>query len=519
MLNYFNLESVFGIIISLGDVFMKKSVFYILILLTCVFLTCLSTSYDYDLFARLIVGERFIEHSILPFKDFLSYTPTHTWYDHEWGSGVVFYFMLKYFGSLGLILLQSLLMFGTAFFIIKTQKLQRHAHPASITFMAVFLTLFWNLNSSLIRCQLFSFFFFSMFLYLMEKQRKFPESNSLWIIPPIVIIWNNLHGGVVSGLGLIFLYIIGAIIEKKPFKKQLATLAISAVLLVINPYGYKYLNFLFAATTMNRKYIIEWWSPLHANLFVYYLPICAYLIFGFLSGFRKKFDITKTIVLAVTLYSGLAHIKLLSLAIITVTALCYNDICYFFRFKFLKKTEKALYPAIFVLAILFIPFSSPNTNRVGNNKFPLPEVEFLKLNNIKGNIVVPFGLGSYISYKLYPDNLIFMDGRYEEVYNDKEFLTLRDYELAENNWKDIINNYKTEILMPRKDIEIYEVLKKDPEWTLVYEGYQTGIFLPKNKVQDNYIQPETKKTYYRKNLFIGNTFGKKLKTIGEKSND
>ena len=119
MLNYFNLESVFGIITLLGDVFMKKSVFYVAILLTCIFLTCLSINYDYDLFARLIVGERFIEESILPFKDFLSYTPTHNWYDHEWGSGVVFYFMLKYFGSFGLILLQSVLMFGTAFFIIK----------------------------------------------------------------------------------------------------------------------------------------------------------------------------------------------------------------------------------------------------------------------------------------------------------------------------------------------------------------------------------------------------------------
>lgn len=490
---------------------MKKSIFYIVILLTCVFLTCLSINYDYDLFARLIVGERFIEEAILPFKDFLSYTPTHDWYDHEWGSGVVFYFMLKYFGSLGLILLQSILMFGTAFFVIKTQKLQKHAYPASLLFMAIFLTLFWRLNPSLIRCQLFSFFFFSMFLYLMEKQRKFPKSNSLWVIAPTVIIWNNLHGGVVSGLGLIFMYVIGAIIEKRPFKKELAVLTISTPLLIINPYGFKYLNFLFSATTMNRKYIVEWWCFIATKHFWYYLPASVYVIVGFLSSFRKHFDITKTIVLAVTLYSGLAHVKLLSLSIIAVAALCYNDMCSLFRFRFLKKIEKALYPAIIVLALLFIPFSSPNANRMGDKRFPLPEVEFLQLNNIKGNIVVPFGLGSYISYKLYPDNLIYMDGRYEEVYNDKEFLTLRDYELAENNWKDVIDNYDTEILMPQKNVKIYNVLKNDPDWTLVYEGYQTGIFLPKNKVKKNYKQPETKKDYYRKNIFRGNTFGKKLK--------
>ena len=64
----------------------KKCVlFYTALAVFSIFLACLSTNYDFDLFARLIVGERFIEQGILPFKDFLSYTPTHPWYDHEWG--------------------------------------------------------------------------------------------------------------------------------------------------------------------------------------------------------------------------------------------------------------------------------------------------------------------------------------------------------------------------------------------------------------------------------------------------
>ena len=48
-----------------------------------------------------------------------------------------------------------------------------------------------------------------------------------------------------------------------------------------------------------------------------------------------------------------------------------------------------------------------------------PIAEFLRINNIKGNIIVPFEMGSYISYKLYPQNLIFMDGRYDGVYSFK----------------------------------------------------------------------------------------------------
>lgn len=486
---------------------------YCTLAVICLFLACLSTNYDYDLFARLIVGEKFIEEGIFPYHDFLSYTPTHAWFDHEWGSGVVFYLILKYAGPIGFLLFEAFALLGTAFFVIKTQRLQKHPFPTSLIFMSIFCVLLFRLNSELVRCQLFSFFFFSMFLYFCEKNKK-TSSNLIWFVPLITIIWNNLHGGIVSGLGLIFLYFIGAIIDKQPWKKYFAVLALSTPLLVINPYGYKYLNFLFSATTMQRKYIVEWWPFYASSHFLYYLPQSLFGIFALITSFcnsLKNKNITKLIVLSVTLYLGLAHVKLLSLTIITASALCYNDICFLFlKLKnFLIKFEKSLYLVIFIL-FFTIPFFSPNYERADTTKFPFQEVEFLKINNLKGNIVVPFGFGSYVSYKLYPDNLIYMDGRYEEVYNDKEFLTLKDYELALDNWQDIINNYDTEILMPLKTIDVYEKLKQDRNWTLIFEGYKCGIFVKTSALQSSYKEPEYKIDYYKKNIFMGE-FGKKLR--------
>lgn len=485
---------------------MNKRTIYIYILLgiLCLFLACLSTNYDYDLFARLIVGERFIENGILPFKDFLSYTPVHPWYDHEWGSGVIFYLFLKYLGSAGLILLQAGLMCVTAYFVIKTQRLQKKAYPTSLLFMTVFLILFMRLNSELIRCQLFSFAFFAMFLYFLEKNRR-TGSNLVWLIPIITIVWNNLHGGITAGLGLVFLYFIAAVIERKPWKKYLGVLAVSVPLLAINPYGWKYLNFLFSAATMNRKYIVEWWPFYHKRHFLYYLPASLYGIFALILNFvkKKKIDFTKTLILIVTLYQGLAHVKLLSLSIIAAAAFSYNDFCHVFSFikKFLKKVERTLYIIIPLFALL-IPLYSPLVPRADLYKFPLYEIEFLKINNIKGNIVVPFGHGSYASYKLYPDNLIFMDGRYEEVYNNKEFLALRDFELAEKNWDEIVKNYDTEILMPKKTSAVYYyLLNKDKNWELIFEGRQCGIFVKKDKRAFSYYEPEYNINYYRKTMF------------------
>ena len=505
---------------------MRKQTFFIYAALgiLCLFLVCLSTNYDYDLFARLIVGERFIEEGVLPFKDFLSYTPTHAWYDHEWGSGVVFYLFLKYLGPVGLLLLQALCMFGTAIFVIKTQKLQKHAYPVSLIFMSIFLAIIMHINPAIVRCQMFSFFFFSMFLYILEKVRKDYKTNLIWAIPPIVIIWNNLHGGVVSGLGLIFMYLIGALLEKKPWKKYLAALVISAPLLIINPYGVKYLNFLFSATTKNRKYITEWWPFYAKKHFLYYIWVSLYGIAGFVLNFtgknRKKINITRTIVLAVTLYLGLAHVKLLSLTVIAVSALCYNEIFGLFikLKKLLKRIEKSMYLVIIVL-MFTIPLFSPLYPRADLKKLPFYELEFIMINNIKGNIVVPFGLGSYASYKLYPDNLIYMDGRYEEVYNDEEFNNLRKFNLVEKNWDDIFNKYPTDILMPKKNNNAYMTLLNHPEWELVFEGYQCGVFVRKGKDKFTYYEPEYDIDYYRRTMFMGKHFGKKLNKHREKSND
>ena len=485
----------------------KTCLFYIVVALLCLFLACLSTNYDYDLFARLIVGERVIEHGILPFQDFLSYTPTNPWYDHEWGSGVVFYALIKYIGAVGLLIFQAIIMFFTAFFVIKTQRLQKHAYPTSLLFISIFLVLYMRLNSELIRCQLFSFFFFSVFLYILEGTKKGKFKNLIWTLPLITIFWNNVHGGVVSGIGLIAIYLTGALLENKCWVKYLGPFLCSGLFLIINPYGIKYLSFLLSATTKHRKYIVEWWPFYATRHILYYFPPSLYSFLGFTAYLRTvikkhKIDITKTIVLLVTLYMGLAHVKLLSLSVIVAAALCYNDfVSLFIKWKkILVKIEKSIY-AVIIIVSLSIPLFSPLAPRADLDKFPLYEIEFLKINEIKGNIVTPFGLGSYASYKLYPDNLIYMDGRYEEVYDDKIFMTLRNFEIVGQNWKDIINNYPTDILMPAKTTSVYSVLLDDPDWVHIFDGRLCGIFVKKGTEHFSYFEPEYNIDYYRKTMF------------------
>ena len=483
----------------------SNTLIYTILFVFCIFLCSLSNSYDFDLYARLIVGSDLIEKGVFNYYDYLSYTPTHEWFDHEWGSGVIFYIFLKYFGAFGLIILQAILMFFTAFFIIKTQRLQKHSYPTSLAFMACFLGLYFHQNPNIVRCHLFSFMFFALTLYMLEKVRK-KNSNLIWAFPVLVIFWNNLHGGVVSGLGLIFIYLLTELISKKPWRKYLYVLLVSAPMLVINPYGVKYLSFLFSANTMTRKYIAEWWNVFFAKHFIIYYSLQFFIPFFVLISYIKKviktkqIDFTKFIILLVTLVLGGLHVKLLSLTLIVFASLYYNEICQFAGKNFFRRFEIASY-VLLVFFILWIPALRPDITRTNLNKFPVSEVEFLKINNIKGNLLTSFSYGSYASYKLYPNNLIYMDGRYEEVYNEREFLNLGGYELGEKGWEIIYKFYPTDILMPFKQLEIYKILENSKDWVKVYEGSVCGIFLKRENVKKAYKKPTNDIKYYTENEF------------------
>ena len=494
---------------NLRAVIKSRAFMYFVLFMLSLLMACLSNEYDYDLFARLIVGEHFFANWSLSFHDFLSYTPTHIWYDHEYGASLVYYLFFKAFGHFGLVLIQAILVFLTTFFVIKTQDLQKNSYPPTLWFSAALILILSHLNPALIRCHLFSFMFFALLIYMLERIRKY-NSKLIYTLPLLIIIWNNTHGGVVAGMGMIFIYMVGEFIRRKPWKKYLFVLLVSTPLLAVNPWGWDYFNFLISANTKTRTYVTEWWFVFAKRHVQYYYPAFIISIFTVSIALNKKrFDITKFIALLTTTILGTLHVKLLSLSVIIAASLYYNEIMKLICNKCIRLMEKTAY-VLCIAAMFYIPFAHPYTVLTNINKFPIAECQFLKIHEIKGNILTEFGLGSYVSYKLYPNNLIYMDGRYEECYYDREFDKLIAFIAAEEGWEQAITDYPTQILMPEKTTNIYEFLKNRPEWKLVYDGPCAGVFLPAKIAKKEYKLPFDDLRYYRKTLFDTNgEFGKK----------
>lgn len=78
-------------IIKIDKEIFKAIFFYLLLFLLSIVFTVQVTNYDNDLWSRLISGMAVVQTGHVLKYDFLSFVPSHKWFDHEWLSGVVFY--------------------------------------------------------------------------------------------------------------------------------------------------------------------------------------------------------------------------------------------------------------------------------------------------------------------------------------------------------------------------------------------------------------------------------------------
>ena len=506
-----------------------KYIFYFAIIIFCVSLSCLNNIPDNDLWARIIAGGNVIEnHSIIKY-DFLSYTPTHIWYDHEWGSSVIFYTVLKYFGDAGLIILKGLLAAITLIICYKTVELRKPEStiPYNILYFVFMYLAVHNVLGSTIRCLLFTCLFFALFIYILEKYRKSNNWKYLIWLPVIMLFWGNMHGGCISGLGILGIYILGEFLNKKPVKNYIYTLIVCFIVLFINPYGFEYVKFLFFAAGMDRGIIKEWASPFERMFLLtqlrYKMYLAVMLLTGLISFISKKknneqIDKTKILVILAVTYLSIMHIRHEAFFIFTAGTFLYDDFYKIFnsllkKVNFIKNEEitksLVLIKEIFVYTlILFIslpPLLIPNKQiRITETKYPRYAIEFIKINKLKGNLFINFDWGSYAAYKLYPDNLIAMDGRYEEVYNPDLIMKLRDFHMLKGDWYKIIKDYKTDVIVIENHYPVYNEMLKHPDWKLVFENNLSGVFVPAETVKDEYLLPIPVDDYYNQTLFNTN---------------
>jgi hypothetical protein len=387
------------------------------------------TAADPDLWGYMAFGKLFWESDAFPYKDVFSYLPTYDqWVYHEWLTGVLFYPLYQKFGASALQLLKYCMGLATMWLIFIT-ALRRGADFYSGMWVLYAIVGVLASGYSPVRAQIFTYFFFALSLYLLETARLTKQWKSLWWIIPIQILWCNLHGGFVVGLGLIGFYIVGEALSRKSFVPYVALLVLSSLSTLINPYGIEYWSFFIRSLPMPRPEIVEWWSVYalyksgYVHTFSFLYKIITIIFFTLILLWRKPRELTSCIGLGLTLYLGLKHFRHFGFFLLIAGAYMPVWLMAFLQtmksdIKIQSILQRIGWKIPTVIAIFFIFLTSvkiinqnplslklpvhPNPDIKFMTYYPLGAVDYIKEHSLAGNILTEFHWGEYLIWDLYP---------------------------------------------------------------------------------------------------------------------
>lgn len=512
----------------------KNFIFYISLFMICAVISILRNDADLDLWHRMAVGKIYSQLGSVVSHDIFTYFPSKAlWVDHEWLSGVVFYNLTHYFGDYGITAFKIVSLFIVLLLIYKTNQLifPEQGKHRIVFYIVAILEICTGLISTL-RCQAFTYIFFILWLYLLERIRR-GENRLIWVFPVTALIWANMHAGFAAGFGLIIFYAAGEFLNKKSYLKYLGILALCIPVTLINPYGLKYWHYLAEALTMARPYITEW-EPIKPfesfysllGLKLQFLLIVPSIIYAVFTAYKNKnsekirLDWVEIIAVVVTLYLSIKHNRHVIFFSIILAVFGFKYYVMFMNFLFADVKKKilsfvpqekhhlvyfakyiftyGLISGFFIMTILSEPI------KVKLEKYPPKAVEFIKINKLKGNLLVPFNWGSYALWKLHPQNLISIDGRYEETYTNQAYADSCEITFYGKKWKETFNKYHHDVVLLYKDTAIEKALRKLKDWKVVYEDKEAVVFLPSSFPERKWIQPNQDEDYYIKTKYENN---------------
>jgi hypothetical protein len=459
---------------------------------------------DPDLWGYLAFGRLFWQSQGFPYRDVFSYIPNLPWVYHEWLTGTLFYPLYQTLGSPGLMILQYGLALGTSGLVYLTAR-RRGAYPLSAVLLLLIYVAVCRYWYSPVRAQVFTFFFFALYLYLLESARLGQRWQGLYLLPLIQIPWCNLHGGSLAGLGLIAIYACGELIGRRPSLPYFLAGLAAALVTLINPYGVGYWEYLGRAVAMPRPQITEWLSVVQAyrqgvipGMLIIFLLLLG--VFGALGMWQYQWrEITASLGLAITLALGLRHIRHLPFFFILAGAyfpVCINqNVAYLLTRPRINQwwqgtsVKRGVAMGLGLLTVLnlylFIikdPFAwkLPDTSLPPEIKtpvcYPVAAVNLIKKQGLAGKILTKFVWGEYLIWKLYPQGLVGMDGRYETVYPPKVQKTYFAFYNGDPQWRQFLRDYPPDLILLDKSMAVVALIRKEPGWREIYADSHSVLF-------------------------------------------
>ncbi|HVI07485.1 MAG TPA: hypothetical protein VND65_04240 [Candidatus Binatia bacterium] len=435
---------------------------------------------DIDLWHQMGLIRESVAAGHLLKTDVFAYTPTLPWIDHEWGAGAIAFLAVKWFGPRAIIVLKFATAFGTLCLCFWVARLRATDFRLLVlcTPAAIFL---WHLGFlSTIRAQAYTFFFTALWLLFLQLDRR----GRTWIPVALLVFpfWVNIHGGFVIGLAVLLLQAGENFLRGESWRHVLVLTAALTGEIFLNPYGRAYFSYLKRGLLMPRPYSGEWDSIYHLGP-LWVAIFAGAIVWAFCSAWWDGWrGADGGLFLAATAAEAALHRKLLPLFAISWLC-CVPDWSgktsvgeWLIRFSHRRRHFLA---SAWIFAGCVCVYSAvqekPWALDVPQPLYPVGPVNYLKQQKFAGNLMTPFRLGAYASWKLYPAVKVSLDSRYEVAFPDDVVKSVFDFYEARPDWRKTLEAFPTDAVLVPVDAPIVGKLP-DAGWTKSYEDRQFQIY-------------------------------------------
>ena len=451
----------------------KLTISFIIFTLSIALFLLIFAQIESDYFWHIKAGKYMFNHGVLKHDIFSWYLNSKYWMSHEWLFEIIIYLLSIIFPKYHILVysfisLSSLLLI--LFFTNKKEYLKNI--PFSMLWVSLSLILIMYIQG---RPFLLSFILLALSIFLLFDNYKNKDSNKIFFLPIISMIWANVHGGS-SNLSYIFgiIFLIGSLfnfktakvesvrISKKQIVKYLIVIILCMISININIHGFK--MFIYPYQNMLDKTMltnISEWAPTNLNNIGHFTYILFIIFILFIMLFsKKKINFLDLILFGVCIILGLKSIRFWGYTYIIMSFVIFN---YISNRKLDKGTNLTL---IFISIILIMSFIM-NLDMLNNN---------LNKRYISNNLVKLikeekpkrlFNMYDYGGELIYNDMLVFVDGRADlySKYNYKDYLNIS---MLNSDYIKLIDKYNFDYFLVDKKYPISTYLKYNSNYKDIY---------------------------------------------------
>lgn len=451
---------------------------------------------DTDTWWHIRSGEHTLTQGMI-YNDPFSFTRAGVeWTNHSWGSQILLYGAWSFAGSAGLALYTAALATAGMAFVYAMCAGSVYLRAFALVLGAATAAVFWSA-----RPQMVSFFLSAVVLYLLWFY-KYKKINRLWLLPPLMLVWGNLHAG--FSIGFIF---IGGVIAGESFGNllhpqrengipprgvlQLIVIGIiAAAALVINPYGLKMLAVPFETVSIGalRDYIQEWNSPNFQQRQTWPFLFLLFGLLGALGATARKLDWTDFVLVCGTAFMGLLAGRNLAVfavaatpaftrqmdALLTERGWILTPIQRITRQQARLNAALLAIIAVGVLAVI-VSVLNPVTVEAAQRRFlPVAAAEFLQSEGLTGRMFNSYNWGGYLMFAV-PELPVYVDGR-TDLYRDEFLLRYLRTAVGSAGWREVLAEDQIDLVVIEARSDLATNLREEAGWALRYEDEMAVIF-------------------------------------------